>query len=188
MPTPHFTVREMIAADAEAVAHVHLVSSRDSYRPLAREWTELDPARGVEQWTARAYEAQHDPQRVCLVAESDAAIIAFVSGGPPRRSEVGAEHEVYVIHVLPNHRGRGVGGALWSRACDSLRGEQLRPLYLDTLAQLDCCAFYEARGGLEVSREPGEFKGGSVTWLAYLWEQGWSHGRRERVEAPPGSS
>jgi hypothetical protein len=70
------------------------------------------------------------------------------------------------------------GSQLWDHACTRLRGPARAPLYLETLAVLPCCAFYEARGGEVLTRTAGTFFGGAVTHLTYRWPTGEPHQRR----------
>ena len=81
--------------------------------------------------------------------------------------------------VLPTHRHAGIGGQLWDAACTPLRGTALAPLYLETLAELPCCAFYNARGGEVLTRTAGTFFGGAVTFLDYFWPAGKPHQRHQ---------
>jgi len=112
---------------------------------------------------------------VATVAEQ---VVGFIGGGPPRKQDIAGGVEIYVVHVLPTHRGAGIGGQLWELACTTLRGPAHAPLYLETLAELPCCAFYDARGGEVLTRAAGTFFGGAVTHLAYHWPAGKPHQRR----------
>jgi ribosomal protein S18 acetylase RimI-like enzyme len=108
-----------------------------------------------------------------MVAEdARGMIIGFVGGGPARRPEPAAEREIYVIHVHPEHRGRGVGDALWCAACNELRGSSVVAVYVDTLAELRCCSFYARRGGTVVERRIVDFHGASRTHVTYRWARG----------------
>ncbi|HWB78641.1 MAG TPA: GNAT family N-acetyltransferase [Nannocystaceae bacterium] len=147
---------------------MHVESSNDAYAPLAAEWPEPDRAERAQSW--REWIAGSD--RVDLVAEVDGAIVGFISGGRNRVEGVEAALEIYVIHVLPAHRGRDVGGQLWARACALLRGPELRSLVVDTFAELRCCRFYERRGGQVATRSAGRFHGGAVTDVVYRWPDG----------------
>jgi ribosomal protein S18 acetylase RimI-like enzyme len=157
------------------MARVHIESSRDAYAPLAKTWPEPDEANKKASWEQRLAPSQTDPVRVDLVAEVERSVVGFISGGEARQASIGAEVEMYVIHVLPDHRGAGVGGRLWSEACRSIRGEDLRAMYVATLAELRCCSFYELRGGVAERRVPRIFHGGSVTDVIYLWHRGRSN-------------
>jgi GNAT superfamily N-acetyltransferase len=113
-----------------------------------------------------------------MVATVADQVVGFISGGPPRRPEIPASVEIYVLHVFPTHHGAGIGGQLWDLACTTVRDPALAPMYLETIAGLPCCSFYEARGGEVLTRTAGTFYGGAVTYLAYYWPSGKPHERR----------
>ncbi len=170
-------IRAARASDAEAIAHVHLVSSGEAYAPLVKQWPAPDVAACRARWSAWLEASRADAQRVDRVAEHDGSIVAFIGGGPARRQDLGAEVEIYVVHVLPEQRGRGLGGLLWTLACDRIRGDERRAVYVATLAELRGCSFYEARGGEVLARSPRLFHGGAVTDVIYFWPRGRSSER-----------
>jgi GNAT superfamily N-acetyltransferase len=174
-------IRVATVADADAIARVHIASSNDAYAPLAKEWQAPDLAERTRFWGSVLSAPRDD--RADLVASHEDAIIGFISGGPRRENDVDAELEIYVIHILPEHRGRGVGGALWADACARLRGPTLRSMLVETFAELRCCAFYERRGGQIAAREAEDFHGGAVTRLVYRWAQGRAMGWSTRKVA-----
>lgn len=168
-------IRHARPSDAVGIARVHIASADESLAPLARQWPASDLARRIEQWT----ESLQAPDRLDMVATIADEVVGFIGGGPPRQQNIPGSVEIYVVHVLPAHRSLGIGGRLWDVACSTLRGPALSPLYLETLAELPCCAFYNARGGEVLTRTDGTFYGGAVTHLAYYWPPGKSH-ERER--------
>ena len=168
-------IREARASDAEAITRVHVESSQDAYAPLAREWPTPDLPARVARWAISLEASALDPRQVDLVATVDDVVVGFIGGGPARRTDIEAELEVYVIHVLPGHRARGLGSQLWAAACRRLRGENLAAMYVETLAELRCCSFYEAHGGEVASRVPSTFHGGAVTAVVYIWPKGRSN-------------
>jgi ribosomal protein S18 acetylase RimI-like enzyme len=169
-------IRRALPSDAAGIARVHIASADDSLAPLAREWPVSDLARRTEHWAAALQAAD----RVHVVATVAEQVVGFIGGGPPRKKDIPGGVEIYVVHVLPTHRGTGIGGQLWDLACTILRGPAGAPLYLETLAELPCCAFYDARGGEVLTRTPGPFCGGAVTYLDYYWPAGKPHYRRPR--------
>jgi ribosomal protein S18 acetylase RimI-like enzyme len=171
-------VREARYSDAEDIARVHIASSDDSYAPLAKDWPAQALSARTERWAASLCASLVDATRVDLVAAVEGSVVGFISGGPSRRNDRPAQVEVYVVHVLPHYRGRGVGSQLWDLACATLRGPACTALYVDTLAELPCCAFYEARGGEVLTRSEGIFHGATVTELVYFWPAGKLHARR----------
>src|SRR6187402_2124967 len=155
-------IRRARQADAEGIARVHIASSDASLAPLAREWPASDLDARIERWVGSLQLAdRHD-----LVATVADQVVGFIGGGPPRGRVAPSAVEIYVVHVLPAHRCMGIGARLWDLACTTLRGPALAPLYLETLAELPCCAFYDARGGEVLTRTAGTFFGGTVTHLA----------------------
>ncbi len=177
-------VRRARPSDADAIAHVHIASSEEAYSPLAKHWPAADPDARRAAWATWLDASRTDTTRVDLVAEVAGNVVAFVGAGPARRSDVGAEVEVYVIHVLPEHRGAGLGHRLWTEACQSVRGDMLRSMYVATLAELRCCAFYAGCGGIIASRSPRDFHGGAVTDVVYLWPTGCPSEPRSREPRP----
>jgi hypothetical protein len=45
-------------------------------------------------------------------------------------------------------------------------------MFVDTLAELRACSFYERRGGQVVERRPMDFHGATRTHVTYLWSTG----------------
>lgn len=169
-------VRKATVSDAAAIARVHVESSEDAYAPLAKIWRGPSVAERTEDWTDWLTRARTIAMRVDLVAEVGTAVVGFITVGPPRPNETGAQLEVYVLHVLPAHRGQGVGTRLWRHACELVRGPELRSMFVETNAELRCCSFYEARGGTICGRAPEEFMGATVTRVVYLWADGQQSG------------
>lgn len=174
MSVDRAVIRRARQSDAEGIARVHIASADEALAPLAREWPVSDLARRTEQWAASLQTAG----RLDMVATVADQVVGFIGGGPPRQQDASGAVEIYVVHVLPTHRGAGIGGQLWDAACTTLRGPALTPLYLETLAELPCCAFYDARGGQVLTRSAGPFYGGAVTYLSYHWPAGKPHERR----------
>lgn len=167
-------IRHARQSDAESLARVHIESANDSLALLAREWQALDLSRRTEQWAASLQAAN----RLDLVATVADRLVGFIGGGPPRKQDIPGGVEIYVVHVLPTHRGAGIGSQLWDLACTTLRGPAHAPLCLETIAELPCCTFYEARGGKVLTRIAGTFYGGAVTHLVFYWPAGKPHQRR----------
>jgi ribosomal protein S18 acetylase RimI-like enzyme len=168
-------IRDARVSDAESITRVHVESSQDAYAPLAREWPKPDLPARVARWSSSLEASASDAKAVDLVATLEDVVVGFIGGGPGRRTNIEAELEVYVIHVLPGHRARGVGSQLWAAACRRLRGGNLGAMYVETLAELRCCSFYEAHGGEVVNRFPSTFHGGSVMAVVYVWPKGRSN-------------
>ncbi|MCB9674871.1 MAG: GNAT family N-acetyltransferase [Alphaproteobacteria bacterium] len=156
-------VRRAVVGDARAIAAVHTRSAEDAYRPLAADWRPPEPGVREQQWAGWLREPRG--ARTVLVAERE-SVVGFVCLNPGRRPEI-AEHEVSVLHVLPAHRARGVGSALWEGVVQVAgRGATV---YVETFAELRCCGFYEARGGQRVHEADDTYMGGRVRRVVYVF-------------------
>ena len=173
-PETERRIRDAQVTDAEAMAAIHVASSKDAYAPLSEHYQPPDVSERARMWRQVLSQTRPHPRSVVLVAEVENMVVGFLSGGPARRQDVGAPVEVYVIHVNPAHRGHGVGSALWAEACPRLRGPALQSMYLETYAELRCCAFYAAHGGQVVERSSESYFGSAVTKWVYRWEEGGS--------------
>ena len=166
-------VRRARESDVDAIVRVHIESTQEAYAPLAKSWPEPDWEARRAHWASRLAASQSE-NRTDFVAELEGSVVGFISGGEARQPSLG-EVEIYVIHVRPQHRGAGIGGQLWSPACERIRGEDLKAMYVATLGELRCCAFYERHGGVVASRSPRVFHGAPATEVIYQWPPGCPH-------------
>jgi ribosomal protein S18 acetylase RimI-like enzyme len=173
-------IRRARVVDAPAIAAIHIASSDDAYAPLAAVWPSADAAKRAAMWTETL--SAEDPRCPVFIAEDETgAVIGFCGAGPARRSEPLAEVEIHVIHVLPAYRGRGIGDALWKAICLETRGPNLASMYVDTLAELACCSFYESRGGEVIERRFADFHGATRTHVTFRWLRGKPNNRPGRL-------
>lgn len=112
----------------DAIVEVH-TEARTAYYGAGRlPQTEVDepggPMRRREAW-ARCMEAD---EKTVLCALHEDTVVGVMAMGPPLRPEADAATvgELYQIHVLPSHWGRGIGGRLHAAFVQFLRATQLR--------------------------------------------------------------
>jgi GNAT superfamily N-acetyltransferase len=119
-------VREATAADARAIAEVHVEGWRWGYRGLLPDDVidALDVDRREQQWVSGFTDDLHEGD-VCFVAEDDAGrAIGFAAAGPaadehaPPPADAG---EVYAIYLREVAKDRGVGRRLLGAVEDALR-------------------------------------------------------------------
>ncbi len=133
-------VRRATAADAEALAHLHLDVWDDAYTGLMAQ-SILDDRRDevedrVERWRTILTEGSDT-----LVAEDDEGLAGFASTGPGRDNDVDIELELWALYVRARLWGSGVGYALFSEAVGD------RAAYLWVLASNErAVTFYERQG------------------------------------------
>ena len=157
-------------ADAEALAHAHVVSWRQTYRGLL-----------PDAYLARMTEAAHarrfahallypGPDDVTLAAADRWGLHGYAQGGPSRRGRPG-EAEVATLYLMQSAQGRGVGRALLAATARALAVRGASSLVISVLREnFAARGFYEHLGGVAepARREPGP--GGTLLFeVAYHW-------------------
>lgn len=111
---PDVTIRNALAADAWAIAELHVRSWQTAYSGImpADFLARLSVASKSEWW--RQYLSTESGRLV--VAMKAASMAGFISVGPSRDPDGASKFEVYALHVAPNDRSAGIGRLLVSAA------------------------------------------------------------------------
>jgi ribosomal protein S18 acetylase RimI-like enzyme len=144
-------IRKATAADAPAVARVHVLSSRETYAGLLPE---AHLARfTVESRTAMWSEvlgAAVD-RTVVYVAEPAGEVVGFGAFGPQRAVALrdrGFDAEILCLYLLRQFQRRGLGRGLMRRMADDLRQRGFRGVSLWVHQENPVArTFYERLGG-----------------------------------------
>ena len=156
----------MRAGDEEIVARLHAASWRDSYRGVLSD-AYLDGDIVAERravWRDRLHSPQ--PGQLGLLAFSGATAVgfAFALAGADERWGTLLDN----LHVLPAHRGAGVGTRLLHDLSGQVLGEAL---HLWVYAQnTRARGYYERLGGRELEQARADTPdGGEATLCLYAW-------------------
>jgi ribosomal protein S18 acetylase RimI-like enzyme len=158
------TLRRASAADAEAIADVHIASWGWAYRGLIDD-AYLDVfvanrAARIERWQSILASAPPDDR--LWVAERDGVIVGFC--GTRRSGDDDATEgtaDVSALYLHPAAAGLGIGRALFAHAVADLRARGFGPLTLWVLGtNIRGRRFYEAAGwrpdgAVKVEERPG---------------------------------
>ncbi|MEU7613253.1 GNAT family N-acetyltransferase [Micromonospora sp. NPDC049204] len=106
--------------------------------------------RGVESTRKMIAEPPPEEDWAAFVAEVDARVVGWVSAERITSTSVASVGGINLLHVHPEHRGRGVGTALLTAATDHLRPLGIRRVR--AMAQPEALPFAR-RHGYEPSRE-----------------------------------
>lgn len=139
-------MRVATAADAAAIAELHLASQRIAYRGLVPD-AALDPG-GVAARTATWAAALATGWPVFLAEDGD-RLVAFCSLEPTPDADDDARQVAHIgsLHARPERRGRGLGSVLLERATGWAREAGYRELTLHVLeGNVAARTFYERRG------------------------------------------
>jgi ribosomal protein S18 acetylase RimI-like enzyme len=134
--------RRATAFDVDAIAQVHVQSSRETYAPIFGGANPRSPA--LEQrrklWTG--IQGTADPVFVAL--ESD-AIVGFCHGQGATMT---------MLYLLASHHRRGIGREVMSRLRAALAESGATEITFNVLAKnTNAIAFYQSQGAREVGRE-----------------------------------
>lgn len=154
-----YEIRDAHLDDAEGIARVHFESWKTSYRGIIDQ-SYLDAIVFEERLQFRKKIAQ-ESQGIHLVALCGDIIIGFcdahtlridykgiTEGQKFQRIEPG---EVYGIYLLEDHKGKGIGRALFEETRLCLKKRGLSPFLLWALKDNKRArAFYERQGGILV--------------------------------------
>lgn len=176
---PHSAPRNSISApayvifpagpsDAEALAHVHVTSWRETYTGLLPE---AFLARMSEAGFARRFGwALSLGEEVTLAAGDRFGLVGYASGGPSRRG-VRGEGEITVLYLLRQAQGHGLGRRLLIQTARALAARGATSLMISVLREnYGARGFYEHLGGQPepARREPGP--GGTLVHeVPYVW-------------------
>lgn len=159
-------------ADAEALAHVHVLAWRQTYRGLL-------PDGYLARLSAPAHARRFGhalvkpgPDDVTLALAHRAGLVGYVQGGPSRRGVAG-EAEVSTLYLLRDVQAQGLGRRLLGDAARALAARGATTLVVSVLRDnLAARGFYEHLGG---EAEPARLKpgpGGGRFWeVAYRWPE-----------------
>ncbi|PJF36095.1 MAG: GNAT family N-acetyltransferase [Candidatus Thermofonsia Clade 1 bacterium] len=141
-------IRPAKLADARNIGMVQLDTWRSTYTPLvpAGFLDQFDYKEREQVWRARLSNAQA-PQHV-FVAEVDAQIVAFASGGLARTEDAPYTAEVYALYVREAYQRRGIGVRLVAALAERFAAEGHTHMLIWVLSEnRRARAFYEAIGG-----------------------------------------
>jgi GNAT superfamily N-acetyltransferase len=136
-------IRRATLLDALAIAHVHVISWRETYRGIVPQshLDNLNVSKRESLWKEAI-----DQGHFVFVAESDGNIIGLADGGKFRGKQPDIIGELYAIYVLADHHRKGIGGNLFDSVQRILRQNGLCPFAVWVLAENPAYHFYQTIG------------------------------------------
>jgi len=172
---PSWTLRTATCEDAAAIATVHLRSWQTAYRGLLPDAFLDAMMDGLETRTERWRTILMDPSpvdsRTYVVEVPGSGIAGFVACGSAREVHAGHPGELYAIYLLAEHRGQGLGRALFGACRDYLASLGHHCFYLWVIDGNPTCGFYRAMGGAVIAglTKQATIGGTAVNEIAYGW-------------------
>lgn len=165
-------VRAAAPGDAEGIAHVHVVSWRETYRGMVPDdfLANLSISRRAEQWSR----SLSDPSNVyhhTLVAELNGQIVGFSNYGFPQEKDEEFDGELYAIYLLKSAQGRGIGRMLFEEVVQGLLELGSSSMLVWVLKENPARGFYEHLGGLYLREKTIKIGGRELMEAAYGWRE-----------------
>lgn len=161
-------VRSAEAADAAAIARVHVATWRSAYRNLLPP--DFLASLDASQYEGRWKRTLANPTERVYVAEDARGVVGFASGGPERAGENGFAGELYAIYVLSDAQGGGHGRRLVQAVVGGLRELRLADMIVWVLRDnAPARKFYERLGGRYVREQPITIGSALLHEVSYGW-------------------
>jgi GNAT superfamily N-acetyltransferase len=164
-------VRDATAADAPAVARVHVDSWKTAYQELLPEdvLSRLSYEERASKWADIL--GSPKPGEFTLVAVGDQdEIVGFASAGPERQGLAGYRGELYALYLLPSHRGQGIGTRLVASVVARFRRAGVSGMVVWVLEDNPHRHFYAKLGGRSCARGQHTIGGQDYATVAYGWK------------------
>ncbi len=169
-------VRDATAADAGAVARVHVEGWKTAYQGLLPEefLSRLSYEERASKWADIL--GSPEPGEFTLVAVGDPdEVVGFANGGPERKGLTGYAGELYALYLLPSHRCQGLGTRLFASVVARLRQAGVSGMVVWVLEDNPYRRFYVKMGGEPCARGRHPIGGQDYATVAYGWKDlaGW---------------
>jgi ribosomal protein S18 acetylase RimI-like enzyme len=162
-------IRPAVAADAHAIAEVHVATWQAAYAGLlpADLLNSLDVDRRTADWSQRLEAASAGS--FVLVLERDGTVRGFVWAGPARDADCPQAGQIHAIYVDPSYQGGGGGSQLLTAAARRLAGQFGRAVLWVLAGNAAARAFYESQGWrLEGAEKQETFGAQASTEVRYV--------------------
>jgi GNAT superfamily N-acetyltransferase len=162
-----FRIRKANAADARAIARVHVDSWRSTYAGIVPDafLASLNIDDRAETWGKML--AAEDA--LMFLAENETGIFGFACGGKLREGLDSYDAELYAIYLLRESQGKGAGRSLFQALMGVLRADGYSGMALWVLKDNPAVKFYERMGGKQIARKPIEIGGLQLEEVAFGW-------------------
>ena len=162
-----FCIRSAGSDDAEAIARVHVESWKTTYAGIVPD--AFIASLSVEARSVHWKEELARSTGTAFVAEDDAGIFGFVSGGKLRKPIADYDGEIYAIYLMQDRQRRGADRALTTALAHALRSCGLASMIVWVLKENPAVGFYRHLGAVPIMEATIEIGGAKLDELAFGW-------------------
>ncbi len=162
-------LRQARAADAAAIANVHVATWQDAYAGILpnESLANMSDIRYAAMWTEAI--ARPNDQAILVAEAADRRVLGFGSAGPNRNQHQPFAGEVYTLYVAVDDQNQGIGRLLLRGLLQALSDQELDSAIVWVLSRNPSRFFYEALGGRPAGERSERFWGVELTETAYGW-------------------
>lgn len=138
-------IRQAQKSDCTTIAEIKRLIWQSTYRGIYPD-SKIDGYDIKEQ--SKKFEKLIDDKNLLLyVAEDDNNIVAYMCCGKRSRAAHGENYEIFLLNVLKEYQGRGIGTALFSEGCDILKSMGAHEILIAcNKYNFPAQQFYESKG------------------------------------------
>jgi ribosomal protein S18 acetylase RimI-like enzyme len=163
-------IRKANVKDIDAIAEVHLMSWRTTYKGIISDSylsnLTIDGRRKNWLWT---FNNLNQDETIFVAVENDGRIIGFSNSGKNRNTEYVHEGELYAIYLLEDHQGRGIGRKLFQASVNELMQSGYKSMMLWVLENNPSLRFYQSLGGRIIGKKSLSIGEDDLIELAIGW-------------------
>jgi ribosomal protein S18 acetylase RimI-like enzyme len=166
-----FSIRPAVAADAGAIARVHVDAWRNAYPMLLPDTylaERLSEARQQTAWRHRL-QGSRGGEAILVATVGGGTIVGYVAFGSCRRREMRAMGEIYELYVAPDYQDHGAGRRLAIAARARMEEAGTESVAVEVLAGNPARFFYERMGAAISGTATQSFAGRRLDTIIYIW-------------------
>lgn len=164
------TIRPAELTDAAALAHIQVTSWRSAFRSIASD-EYLDHMVSEENQMEDWAKILAEPEQVVFVAENENQPVGYAWAHKEDEETIPWDSELISMHILPEHKRRGIGRGLFAAVASQLQEHGCSSLYLWVLEENHPSRkFYEVLGGEPAGKHQIELGDRWLTEFAYGWK------------------
>ncbi len=163
-------IRKATVEDASAIATVHVVAWKETYRGIVADEVldNLSIQRRTEQWINSLSDEAH-PYHRAFVVEMNGQVVGFSSFGVPQIKDTDFDGELFAIYILKAAHKMGIGRMLVQAVVNGLHEMGSKSMMVWVLKDNPTRGFYERLGGEYLYEKPIEIGNESLAEVAYGW-------------------
>jgi GNAT superfamily N-acetyltransferase len=170
MPSATLTIRPAEPSDAAAIAEVNQATWLATYRGLLDDSYLNSRSLDEQMQVWKALLTEPNPSQQYFVALEGNQVVGYCGGGRNADTRSPFQAELFVVYVLPNWHGRGIGKRLVAALAEWIRSKGWQSMQTWLMENNPYRSFYERLEGMLLDQVRDlDFGGTRVSVRSYGW-------------------